>query len=366
MYIQSVGLKDFRSYALDGADFSRGLNVLKGRNAAGKTNLLEAVYVAGVGKSLRTNQDRELVKWDAEEAVVKLKLVKKNSRHDIEIRIDQKGKKRVLIDGIPMVRMAELLGYLNIVFFSPDELRLIKEGPAERRRFLDISLCQQSRVYLKNLGTYTKALMQRNKLLKNSYNRDSFRDMLDVFDVQLAKSGAQVIEIRRRFVENISGAAGAWHEKISGGRETLTLAYESIAGSGELSGAALIELLIKKMKGDRDKDIETAFTNSGPHRDDLKVAVNGIDIRKFGSQGQQRSAALSLKLAEIESFKIETGESPVLLLDDVLSELDLKRQENLIAATEGIQTILTCTHFDIAIGREFAEYHITDGKIIKE
>ncbi|MDR3264198.1 MAG: DNA replication/repair protein RecF [Clostridiales bacterium] len=364
MYIDALRLKDFRNYAAEDAVFFEGLNIFKGSNASGKTNLLEAVYVCGVGKSLRTNQDKEMVRWDVPEASVKLTLVKKYGKHDIEIFIDSKGKKRVLIDGIAQVRMAELLGYLNIVFFSPDELKLIKEGPSERRRFMDISLCQQSRLYLKSLSAYNKALTQRNKILKTAYNAETVRNMLDVFDVQLAKYGAPIIEIRKRFVANISQTAAEWHSKISGGTESLSIAYESPIADDGLTAREITDVLIRKYAKDRERDTETQFTNSGPHRDDLKVIVNGVDIRKFGSQGQQRSAALSLKLAEIESFRIETGETPVLLLDDVLSELDLARQKNLLDATKGIQTILTCTHFDIGTDVGYREYIVTEGKIV--
>ncbi|MDR2091557.1 MAG: DNA replication/repair protein RecF [Clostridiales bacterium] len=433
MFIERLRLKGFRNYESEEADFSPGLNVLRGANAGGKTNLLEAVYVAGVGKSLRTNRDGETVRWGGEEAVVKLTLFRGGRRHEIEIRIDARGKKRVIIDGIPQVKIAELLGYLNIVFFSPDELKLVKEGPAERRRFMDISLCQQSKLYLKNLSAYNKALLQRNKLLKMNYKRQSLDEMLDVFDVQLAKSGAYVMEIRGRFVENLKKTASDWHRKISGGTETLTLEYETAEGAAGLTKEETAEFLIRELKNGRQRDIDAAFTGIGPHRDDLKAEIfaadgkdlnggiearnyvendglngggvcaeieknkslsggieartfggngdlnggaeieknerkadvkNGIDVRKFGSQGQQRSAALSLKLAEIESFRIETGETPVLLLDDVLSELDLARQKNLIEAASGIQTILTCTHFDIAAEGHRKEFVISNGKII--
>lgn len=364
MYIESLTLESFRNYGRERAVFSPGLNILKGINASGKTNLLEAVYVAGVGKSLRTSQDKEMVKWGAEEAVIKLFIMKRRGRRSVEIRIDKKGKKKVLIDGIPQVKISELLGCLGIVFFSPEELRLIKDGPTERRRFMDISLCQQSKRYLKNLSMYNKALLQRNKLLKMSYRADSLKNMLDVFDVQLARSGAAVISIRQKFAKNISEIAGVWHYKISGGREKLALSYESIDGSEDLEVELIESLLLKQLAENRSKDIDTSFTNVGPHRDDLKVTVNGIDIRKYGSQGQQRSSALSLKLAEIKSFEIETGETPILLLDDVLSELDLERQANLICAAEGIQTILTCTHFNLEAKDKRKDFIISEGSIV--
>jgi DNA replication and repair protein RecF len=425
MYIETLKLTDFRNYKSECADFFSGLNILSGTNASGKTNLLEAAYAVGVGKSPRTNQDKEMVRWEAEEASVRLRLIKRRRAHDIEIRIDKKGKKRVIIDGRPQVRIAELLGYLNVVFFSPDELKLVKEGPAERRRFMDVSLCQQSPAYLRNLSLYNKTLTQRNRLLRMSYRRDALFGMLDVFDIQLAKYGVAVTAARRRFVENLQKTASDRHLKISGGKESLTLEYEAAdfstdnagfgAGTemppkidaqnktlgadgksgaiggriiGADTGARATEerspvivrprvstgtdmgadraaaFFVERYRAERERDIETALTNSGPHRDDLKISLNGTDARKFGSQGQQRSAALSLKLAEIDSFKTETGETPVLLLDDVLSELDEDRQRNLLETADGVQTILTCTHFDLKTTADRREFVISDGRII--
>ncbi|MDR1939515.1 MAG: DNA replication/repair protein RecF [Clostridiales bacterium] len=363
MVIETLTLSGFRNYERERAELSRGLNIFKGDNAAGKTNLLESVYVSGVGKSLKTTQDKEMVRWGSGEAIIKVVAVHRFSRHEIEIRIDLKGKKRVLIDGIPQIKMSELLGYVGIVFFSPDELSLIKDGPSERRRFMDISLCQQSKAYLKSLSLYNKALFQRNKLLKSSYSKTALNDLLDAFDVQLSKSGAAVVAVRQKFIANISSGVAEWHKKISGGLESLGLGYETRLECGGLTDIQAAAAFLERYKADREKDIETAFTNAGPHRDDLRVIVNGIDVRKFGSQGQQRSAALSLKLAEIGSFRLETGEEPILLLDDVLSELDLARQANLIEATKGVQTILTCTHFDAPSDLEHKEFIIKNGKI---
>ena len=254
------------------------------------------------------------------------------------------------------------MGVLNVVYFSPDELKMIKESPKERRRFMDISLSQQKKKYFYNLQRYNKTLDQRNKLLKTARSIEGLRDMLAVWDVQLAAIGAEIISDRLIFLKKLSVYAAREHTRLSGGREELVLRYESDALDMDRD---IKEQLILRYEADIEKDYQLKFTSSGPHRDDIKITINGIDVRKFGSQGQQRSAALSLKMAEISQFEEETGEKPVLLLDDVLSELDEGRQRELLSAASGVQTILTCTEFDIDINPCPALFTISQGMIIK-
>ncbi len=320
MYIEKVKLNGYRNY--DGANvaFSPALNVIRGANAVGKTNLIESVYFAGLGKSPRLSQDKDLIMWGKDQSYIAIDVVKKYRKHTLEFHLDSKGKKRIAIDKIPLLKMSELIGFINIVYFSPDEIRLIKESPQERRRFMDISLTQQKKTYLYALSRYNKILLQRNKLLKTMRDITALKSTLPVWDIQLAKEGAIVISERYAFVEKLKKIAARKHFLLTLGKETLEMEYETGVENASL----------------------------GPHRDDLKLIVDGIDIRKFGSQGQQRTTALSLKLAEIEGFRNETGENPVLLLDDVLSELDETRQKQLLKATEGIQTMLTCTEFNLS------------------
>lgn len=346
MYIEKVKLNGYRNY--DGANvaFSPALNVIRGANAVGKTNLIESVYFAGLGKSPRLSQDKDLIMWGKDQSYIAIDVVKKYRKHTLEFHLDSKGKKRIAIDKIPLLKMSELIGFINIVYFSPDEIRLIKESPQERRRFMDISLTQQKKTYLYALSRYNKILLQRNKLLKTMRDITALKSTLPVWDIQLAKEGAIVISERYAFVEKLKKIAARKHFLLTLGKETLEMEYETgveNASLGEMSDA-----LLNTYTAAYDKDILLQHTSVGPHRDDLKLIVDGIDIRKFGSQGQQRTTALSLKLAEIEGFRNETGENPVLLLDDVLSELDETRQKQLLKATEGIQTMLTCTEFNLS------------------
>ena len=362
MYVKKLFLQNFRNYTSQSVELCSALNVFSGRNAAGKTNLLEAVYTLGIGKSPRTVKERELVRFDSDGAWAKAEIAKKYGNHTIEIYIDKKDKKRVAIDKLPLKKLGELMGVLGVVYFSPDELGLVKDAPSERRRFLDIALSQQSKAYFYTLGKYNKSVLARNKLLKEG--GQSLAKTLDVWDEQVASLGASVILARRNFVKKLSLIASEVHERVSLG-EKLVLDYECPVESEEVDKVK--QELSQKLLQNRERDTILGFTSVGPHRDDIAITVNGLDVKKYGSQGQQRTVALSLKLSELEIFKQETGEYPVLLLDDVLSELDKARQEKLLREASKVQTILTCTHFDQTLP-DFS-YHfvvkegITDNKI---
>lgn len=349
MYIERVTLKNFRNYENKTVEFKDGLNVIIGRNASGKTNLLESLYCSGIGKSPRTNKYREMIRWDSDYAYIKVTLKKNRSTHTIEYSIDSQDKKRIAIDGIPLVKLSEILGMLNIVFFSPDEMRLIKESPQERRRFADISLSQQNKKYFYSLSKYNNVLAQRNKLLKESRDMRSLPEMLYGWDVQLAEHGAYMIGKRYEFVEKIQTFAKKIHLEITDGKEDLQLEYESNVQYGDVKEMQTV--FFDKLRSNIEKDTNLSYTSFGCHRDDIAIKINGIDVRKYGSQGQQRTVALSLKLAEIYLFESEIGEKPVLLLDDVLSELDLYRRQKLMQLSSGLQTIITCTDFDMDLPR---------------
>ncbi len=342
MYVKSLTIKDFRNYVMQRVELSPSLNVFTGKNAAGKTNLLEAVYVLGIGKSPKTVSEREVVRFNENASYVKGEIVKKYSKHTIDLYIDKAEKKRVAVDGLPIKKLGELMGVLGVVYFSPDELGLIKNSPSVRRKFMDVALSQQSRTYYYTLGKYSKTLLQRNKLLKSG--GDSLRQTLDIWDEQIAKEGALIIEKRREFLSGLTAIASKIHADVSLG-DSLELSYETQT-EGE-STEQIRENILLGLKNNRERDIYLGYTSVGPHRDDICVTTNGLDTRKFASQGQQRTAALSLKLSELEMFKQATGEYPVLLLDDVLSELDESRQVKLLEATKNVQTLLTCTHFDV-------------------
>lgn len=360
MYIKQIYLKNFRNYEEETILLSDKLNVVIGKNAMGKTNLIESIYCCGIGKSTKTKKYKELIKWGSDYAYIKIIVQKKYREHIIEFSVDSQDKKRVKVDGIPLLKISELLGILNIVFFSPDEMKLIKESPQERRRFMDISLSQQYKSYLHALSKYNEVLAQRNKLLKENYKKDNIEDMLSIWDSQLIDNGVQIIQKRYQFIEKLKEFVKNIHSSITSGTENIELEYESFI-KNDTADNMKIEYE-NKLKESVEKDINLQYTLYGPHRDDINIKINNIDVRKFGSQGQQRTAALSLKLAEIELFKDETKESPVLLLDDVLSELDESRRNMLMKFSASLQTIITCTDFDSNV--EYKEIRIQNGKVI--
>lgn len=360
MNIKQIYLKNFRNYEEETIELSDKLNVVIGQNAMGKTNLLESIYCCGIGKSTKTNKYKELIKWGNQYSYIKIIVQKRFRDHTIEFYIDQQDKKRVKVDGVPLLKIGELLGILNIVFFSPDEMKLIKESPAERRKFMDISLSQQFKSYLHALSKYNEVLAQRNKLLKESYKREDIKDMLSIWDSQLIENGVFIIQKRYEFIEKLRNFAKDIHSSITSQKEEIFLEYESFIKNGNIE--EMKKKYEEKLLESVEKDLNLQYTLYGPHRDDINIKINNIDVRKFGSQGQQRTAALSLKLAEIELFKDETKESPVLLLDDVLSELDESRRNMLMKFSASLQTIITCTDFDSNI--EHKTIRIQNGKVI--
>ncbi len=359
MKILSLELKNFRNYPYALVEFDDGLNVLYGKNASGKTNMLESVYLCSVFHSPRTTKDKEMILLGQSKAQIKLNIEKKFRKHSICLQIDEQGKKKVAVDGIPVNRAGELLGVLGVVFFSPDEMKLVKESPNERRRFLDVGLSQQQKAYFLALQRYNKTLKQKNNLLKEYKFNPNIDDMLDVWDLGLAKEGAVIIQKRMEYIATLNDAAGKFHSALSSEKEALTLSYECGAKTEKTD---LQKELYEAIVAARQKDKDLGFSTVGPHRDDIKIEINGKDSRKFASQGQQRTIALAMKLGEVVIYKNEIGEPPVLLLDDVLSELDNTRQTLLLEMTKGFQTILTCTEYTLP--NPAKQIRISDGKVI--
>ena len=358
MIIKSLELADFRNYESLHIDFSDGTNILYGDNAQGKTNILEAIYLSAITKSHKGSKDRDIVNFNKEEAHIRTYLEKDGIEIRVDMHLRKNKSKGIAIDGQKIKKAAELIGLLNVVFFSPEDLSIIKNGPAERRRFVDMELCQLDQFYLYNLNHYNKIVNQRNKLLKDMYFNPSLRDTLNIWDSQLISFGSKIIERRKLFVEQLNEIIFDIHRKLSGGKEDLVIQYEP---------DVTIEDYEKILNMNQERDVKLKQTTTGPHRDDFCFTVGNIDIRKFGSQGQQRTAALSLKLSEIELVKKITKENPVLLLDDVLSELDSNRQNYLLSTIGDIQTIITCTGLDEFVNNRFEidkVFHIENGKII--
>ena len=358
MIIKSLEIADYRNYDSLHIDFSSGTNILYGDNAQGKTNILEAIYMSATTKSHKGTKDKDVVNFRKEEAHIRTYLEKEGIETRVDMHLRKNKSKGIAIDGQKIKKAAQLLGLLNVVFFSPEDLSIIKNGPAERRRFVDMELCQLDQFYLYNLNNYNKIVNQRNKLLQDMYFNPSLRDTLNIWDSQLISFGSKIIERRQLFVEQLNEIILEIHRKLSGGRENLVIQYEP---------DVLIDEYEKKMSLNQERDVKLKQTSTGPHRDDFSFVVGDIDIRKFGSQGQQRTAALSLKLSEIELVKKMTRDNPVLLLDDVLSELDSNRQNYLLSTIGDIQTIITCTGLDEFVNNRFEidkVFHIESGKII--
>lgn len=344
MVIESIKLVNFRNYENLELSIDPGTNIFHGENAQGKTNILESVYLAGTTKSHKGSKDREMIRFGEEEAHIRLYLNRDGSRYKIDMHLKKNKPKGIAINGIPIRKASELLGLGNFVFFSPEDLNIIKSGPGERRRFVDLELCQLSKVYLFHLSNYNKILNQRNKLLKEIGFRPEYMDTLDIWDSQMVQYGQKVIEEREDFVRRLNEIIGGIHRRLSGGREELFIRYEKNVEPQDFA---------RRLLENQEKDLKFKTTQAGPHRDDLCFLIHGVDIRKFGSQGQQRTAALSLKLSEIELVKQEIKDTPVLLLDDVLSELDSNRQKYLLDGIHDIQTLITCTGIDEFVQNRF-------------
>lgn len=344
MVIQSIELENFRNYQHLRLEFDRGINIFHGSNAQGKTNLLEAVYVGGTSKSHKSVKDKELIRFGAEEAHIKLCLEKKNVNWRIDMHLRKNRSKGIALNGVPIRRASELFGIAALVFFSPEDLGIIKNGPAERRRFLDVELCQLNRLYTHELISYNRIMNQKNRLLKESAFQETRTDMLDIYNEQLIRYGSEVIRMREAFIQKLSGFVSELHAGITENSEKLEMRYEKNTEPEEFS---------KALQKARAQELKQRVCLVGPHRDDIAFSINSIDIRHFGSQGQQRTAALSLKLAEIKLVEAVTGDQPVLLLDDVLSELDRSRQTLLLRSIGGIQTLMTCTGLDDFISNRF-------------
>ena len=351
MYIKSLELNDYRNYDKVSIKFDKGINILYGNNAQGKTNILEAIYLCSTTKSHRGNKDKEVIRFGCKESHIRALFNKNEVDYQIDIHLRSEKSKGIAINGVKLKKAAELLGLANIIIFSPEDLSIIKNGPSDRRRFVDAELCQLDKVYLYNLTNYNKIVNQRNNLLKDILIHPELRDTLDVWDMQLVNIGNKIIERRKLFVDQLNEIISDIHNNISGGKEELEIIYDPNVNTEEYE---------EKLKKHREKDIRYKLTSVGPHRDDFIFLINEIDTKKYGSQGQQRTAALSLKLAEIRLVEKIAGSTPILLLDDVLSELDGGRQNYLLNSIKNIQTIVTCTGLD-----EFINSRIEINKIFK-
>ncbi len=360
MIIESIELQNYRNYDELHMEFSPGTNILYGNNAQGKTNILEAIYVCCTTKSHRGSKDREMIHFHEDESHIKLFIRKNDVPHRIDMHLKKNKTKGIAVNGIPIRKASELFGIVNVVFFSPEDLNLIKNGPSERRKFIDLELCQLNKLYVHSLVSYNRILMQRNKLLKELMFKPEYEETLDVWDMQLVQYGKEIIGMRSEFIAQLNEMIHGIHWNLSGKKENLHIVYDPNAS---------LEHLEEELQKSRLQDKKQKTTLVGPHRDDIGFYMGDIDIRKFGSQGQQRTAALSLKLAEIQLVKKLVRDYPILLLDDVLSELDGERQNHLLSAISHIQTMITCTGLEDFVNNRFPIdriFQVVEGTVARE
>ena len=357
MFIRDISLVNFRNYREEKLQFHENVNIFLGDNAQGKTNLLEGIYISAFGRSFRFGNDSEMIRFGEKNCYVKTTASRAGREISVEAAIGE-NEKGIKLNGVKIRKTSELLENILIVVFSPEDLKIVKGDPEKRRRFMDRELCQIRPSYYSDLSSYKRILAQRNALLKERSAKD---EDFYVWDSKLSFYGARLIIKRAAFAEKINRISKTIHENITDGKENLAVAYDPSVFSGETTE----EVFLKALSENRKNDTYKGNTEKGPHKDDLKISVNGVDIRKYGSQGQQRTAALSLKLAELGIIKEETGEEAVLLLDDVLSELDAKRQRFLINSLSGVQLFITATEISKSVKEKLPEgytFIIRNGK----
>lgn len=365
MYITDIELHNFRNYENLSLEFHPNVNLILGNNAQGKTNLLESIYICSMGKSFRTSRDSEMILFGQEFGRVKVHAQKEYYDTSVELVISKDSKKSAKVDGEKIKKSSELLENLYMVIFSPEDLRIVKDEPEKRRKFVDRELCQLRPKYYEDLSSYKKVLLQRNAYLKE-YEVDP--SILDLWDMQLAKYGASIMMMRADFIKKLDKISRGIHSNITGGREVLEVTYDPnvpVCGSQE----ELEESYYRAIRNAFDNDMRQRTTTRGPHKDDLEFFIDGISVRSFGSQGQQRTSALSIKLAELSLIKEETNEEAILLLDDVMSELDLQRQEFLIKSLADIQMFITTTEIPDKLKETLPEgktFYVMAGSVEEE
>ncbi len=362
MYIKKLFLQNYRNYLSETFEFSPGINIIYGANAQGKTNVAEAIFYLCTGYSPRVTREKQVINHNAETALISAEAQSPVlGGLNASIEFSQNGKK-ITVNGSTAAKTAELIGNINAVMFNPQQLKLVQESPEDRRRFLDVALSQISRKYLNALGLYKKILVQRNNLLKNS-DRELIFETLPVWDEQLASAALVIILERNAFITKLKPYCEEVHSTITSGKEKLEISYDfKFSGEPEEIKTQLKQSLFECM----EKDVELGYTTVGPHRDDIKIKINGLDARIYGSQGQQRTGALSLIIGELKIFKDHFGEYPALILDDAMSELDGIRRKSLLSMLDGVQALITCTDAEIMNFENAKFFHIENGKIIKE
>ena len=355
MWIKKIKIKNFRNYEKEEINLEKNINIFYGQNAQGKTNIIESIFLCSLGKSFRAKKDNEMIKLNEQNAIVEIEYEK--SDRDGKIKIEIGNKKNIYLNGIKIKKLSELLGNLNIVIFTPDDIGILKGGPQNRRRFLDIMISQLRPNYMHVLNLYLKTIEQRNNYLRQIKEEHKDENLLEIWDEKLAEYAIKIYEYRKEFIEKIIKKINIIHQNITNGEEEIELEYITECDDKE----KYLELLKQRRK----LDIIKGFTTKGIHRDDFMIYINKKEIKIFGSQGQNRTAMLSLKLAELQVIYDEIGEYPILLLDDFMSELDKTRRKNFLENIEGTQVIITGTEKLDIENLEYLEYNVSNGKVLK-
>ncbi len=355
MWINKIKINDFRNYNNQEIDLGKNINVFYGENAQGKTNIIEAIFLCSMGKSFRAKQDKEMIKLDKKNANVEIEFFK--SDRDSKIKIQLSNKKEVFINGIKIKKLSELLGNLNIVMFTPDDINILKGGPQNRRRFLDIMISQLKPNYMHTLSLYAKTLEQRNNYLKQIKEENKSEELLDIWDEKLAEYAFIISKYRNEFINKIINKIKKIHSEITNNKEEIKIEYLTEC----LNKIEYLDLLKKRRK----LDIIKSYTTKGIHRDDFIIYINDKELSTYGSQGQHRTAMLSLKLSELEIIEEEVGEKPILLLDDFMSELDSNRRTHFLEKINDTQVIITCTDKIDIENKKILIYNVNDGKVFR-
>jgi len=353
MWIKEIKLNNFRNYNFKEINLEKNINIFYGENAQGKTNIIEAIFLSSMGKSFRTNKDKELINFEKEKAIVEINFEKKD--RDGKIKIEIENKKNIYLNGIKLKKLSELLGNINVVIFTPDDINILKGGPQNRRRFLDIMISQLKPNYMYTLNLYLKTLEQRNNYLRQIKIENKDENLLDIWDEKLAEYAVIIYNYRVEFINKIKNKIENIHKDITQNKENIKIEY--------ISECKEKEEFLNLLKQRRKLDIIKGFTTKGIHRDDFMIYINEKEVNTYGSQGQHRTAILSLKLSELKVIYDEIGEYPILLLDDFMSELDESRRKSFLENIENIQVIITCTEKIMLEKLNFVLYNVVSGDI---
>ena len=356
MWINKIKINNFRNYKNEEINLEKNINIFYGENAQGKTNIIEAIFLSSMGKSFRAKKDNEMINLDSNNSIIEIEYNKKD--RDGKIKIELGDKKNIYLNGIKLKKLSELLGNINIVIFTPDDINILKGSPKERRRFLDIMISQLKPNYMYNLNLYLKTLEQRNKYLKQIKEENKDENLLDIWDEKLIEYGTNVYKYRKEFMEKIKNKIKNIHNKITDNKENIEIEYITECDSKEK--------YLKNLKERRKLDIIKGYTTKGIHRDDFIVYINDKQLDVYGSQGQHRTAILSLKLSELNIIKDEIGENPILLLDDFMSELDGNRKKHFLENIEDTQVIITCTEEIKLANENILIYNVKSGRVFKK